>query len=128
MLSRVYSWSSLIFNHLRHLHGARRDKSLASAALDREAATTHGRPDNAELLVFLLALPAVDELVAQLDENFLQLLVFVALLLVLLLEQLLSLQTLLKLPLSNLIVNLENGALIDRILIHLRDLLHASLK
>ena len=83
-LNALWRWL-LIFNHLGHLHGARSDKSLASAALDRNAAT-HRTSHNAQLLVLLLALFAVDEFVAQLDENLLQLLVLVALLIVLLLE------------------------------------------
>lgn len=112
----------------RHLHVARRYQALATAALDTDAPARVGAPHDSKGLLSLFVLLHGDELVAQLDQDLLQLLVLVPLLLVLLLEQLLALHTLLQLALRHLVVDLQDGSFVDSVLIHLRDLLHASLE
>ena len=97
---------------------ARSDQPLAATALDGNAAAGCGIADDAHGLVRLLLLLHIDQLVAQIDENLLQLLVLLPLLLVLLLKQLLSLHRFLKLALGHLQVDLQDRTFINGILVH----------
>lgn len=70
----------------------------------------------------------VHDLLAELDQNLLHLNVLIPLLVILLLEELLSLLVLLDFTLSHLKVNFEDRSLVDRVLVELGDLLDAALK
>mmetsp|Transcript_11774 Transcript_11774/g.15996 ORF Transcript_11774/g.15996 Transcript_11774/m.15996 type:complete len:179 (+) Transcript_11774:110-646(+) len=109
-----------------HLQVAGGDQSLASAALNCDASAAGRAAHNTKGLVFLLVFLHSDKFVAQFNQDLLELLVLVPLLLILLFKELLALHALLQLALRHLQVHLQDRSLVHSVLVHRRNLLHAS--
>jgi len=110
------------------LHISWCDEAFTSASLDSNAAATCRTSNNTHRFVLLLRHLHFVDLLAQLDQDLLQLLVLVSLLFVLLLKELLALRALLLLSISDLQVDLQDRAFIDHGLVEGGDLLKTSLK